>query len=216
MTANSYYDQNDYDNPIKYYIDFSSDALVVTNRITYFNMRLVPTTINYLNGTSRTIYQSEEMQTVVKLSLETNVLLTIVFKISPRQYTIEQMINYQPIVDVNNTRRMLDTTQTETVEKDNDSVLYQIFFILSQLGGFYSFLKLIFGSVINKLYESMLMVDLVNKYNEVSLEEKARIQDSQRVQQILVEEQKVAPRNLKNLNNSAYHEGGEDEANDGQ
>ena len=90
MTANSYYDQNDYDNPIKYYIDFSSDALIVTNRITYFNMRLAPTTINYLNKTSQTIYQSEEKQMMLEVNIETDGLLTMFFEISPKQYTIEQ------------------------------------------------------------------------------------------------------------------------------
>ena len=150
--------------------------LIVTNLITFHNMHLVPKTINYLNGTTQTIYRSEEKQIVFVVALEASNLLTIIFELSPKQYTIERIINYQPIVSTNNTRRMLDSTQTETVEKsdENDSVLYQMFFTLSQLGGFYSFLKLIFGSVINKLYESMLMVDLVNKYNQVSVQEKAR------------------------------------------
>ena len=176
MTVNSFYDQSDYNDPIKYYIQLSSDMLIVTNSVAFHNMHLVPTTINYLNGTTQTIYRSEEKQIIFDVALEANNLLTMIFEISPKQYTIEQTINYQPIVSINNTRRMLDTSQTETVEKsdENDSVLYQLFFILSQLGGFYSFLKLIFGSVINKLYESMLMVDLVNKCNQVSVQEKAR------------------------------------------
>ena len=161
---------------------------IEVNNSKIYQIQIVPTAINYLNETSQIIYQSKKLETISTTEYEPGFLLTMFFKISSEQYIIKQTINYQPTASTNNTRRMLDTTQTEAVEEnENHSILYQMFFILSQIGGFYSFLKLVFGSVINRIYDSMLMVDLVNKYNQIVRQTKLSKQQDQVPQSHLVE-----------------------------
>ena len=208
ITANSYYDHNDLLNPIKYTLDISPDTYIEVGYYKVFSVPIVPTTINYLNGTSTTIFETKQKEMLFSLELSNNVFIAYSLVISSEQYTIEQQINYQP---VSNARRMLDTTQTEVEEEEDNDAFYNLFFILSQLGGFYSFLQLILSPFLNKIYQSMLMVDLVNKFkhNEAkSMLNKSSIQITQRQ---LAEEQKIPSSSQVNHQTNLIHEGGKED-----
>ena len=209
LFANSYYDHNDPDEPIKFYLDISSDIYINANHYKIYTVPIVPTTINFLNGTSQTIYEAKQREIIISREIQDNRFMAFLFMISPEQYLIEQQINYQPVL---NSRRMLDTTQTETTERENNSFLYNLFFVLSQLGGFYSFLKLIFSSFLNKIYESMLMVDFVNKYKENEIKSKQKRKLNVRTQRQIVEEQKIPSGDQNDYQIDLNHEGGEDSA----
>ena len=129
ITANSYYDHNDLTNPIKYTLDISPGTFIEVNFYKHFSVPIVPTTINFLNDTSTTIFETKQTEILFSLELPSNVIISYSLTISSEQYTIKQQTNYQP---VSSARRMLDTTQTEVKEEDNDP-FYNLFFILYQL-----------------------------------------------------------------------------------
>ena len=210
ITANSYYDHNDLTNPIKYTLDISPGTFIEVNFYKHFSVPIVPTTINFLNGTSTTIFETKQKEILFSIELLSNVIISYSLTISSEQYTIEQQTNYQP---VSNARRMLDTTQTEIKEEDNDP-FYNLFFILSQLGGFYSFLHLILSPFLNKIYQSMLMVDLVNKLNENETKSKLNKSISIRAPRHVPEEQKMPSRSQINYQTNLIHEGGNEEVNE--
>ena len=99
--------------------------------------------------------------------------------------------------------RNLDTT-TQTVEENkNDGLLYTAFFIMAQLDGFYSFLKLVFGSIFNKIYEQMLLVDLLNRFKHASAKTDAdKIRRYQQAKAEIYEEEKKIQNNDQDLESS--------------
>ena len=205
ITVNSYYDHNDLTNPVKYTLDISPDTYVQVDYYKFYSVPIVPTTINYLNGTSATIFETRPRETIFSGQLSRIDYMAFQIVLSSEQYTIEQQINYQP---VSNAERMLDATQTEVKEEEDNDPLYNLFFILSQLGGFYSLLQLIFSPFINKIYQSMLMVDLINKHKENETKSKLKKAINQNAQGQLAEEQKILSRPQINNHTNLVHEGG--------
>ena len=93
ITASSYYDHNDLTNPIKYTLDISADTYIGTNYYKIYLVPIVPTTINYLNGTSTTIYETRPRETLFSQQLSSGILISYSLVISSEQYTIEQQIS---------------------------------------------------------------------------------------------------------------------------
>lgn len=62
-------------------------------------------------------------------------------------------------------------TQTDTTSKqnstDSQNLIFEIFFVMAQIGGFYSFLKMIFGSLLGIIQFDMLMITVLNAYNQL-------------------------------------------------
>ena len=46
-----------------------------------------------------------------------------------------------------------------------------MFFVMAQIGGLYSFCKMIFGSIINAVQYRMMLIDIINKFNQRRLTE---------------------------------------------
>ena len=211
ITVNSFYDHNDLTNPIKYTLDISAGTFIGIGYYKIYKVPIVPTVINYLNGTSTTIFNTRPRETVFSEEYSGKIFISFSLVISSEQYTIEQQINYQP---VSNDRRMLDTTQTEVKEEEDNDSLYNLFFILSQLGGFYSFLKLILSPFVNKIYQSMLMVDLVNKHKENETKSKLNKSTSQIAQGQSAEQHNMPLRSQVNHQTNLIHEGGKENINE--
>lgn len=88
----------------------------------------------------------------------------------PKQYKISQYNNYQPQLS-----RMLTATTTVTTETAGRTVIesekeekydepfYRAFFIMAQVGGFYSFLKLIFGGIYSLFLDRLMITEFINK-----------------------------------------------------
>ena len=182
-------------------------------------MPITPTLVRYLNGSSEYTYMTASPELKENhIGSPLFALLIGAIGITPEMYIIEQQLNYQPIL--NSTTRMLEgpstfgrnlDTTTQTVEEDkNDGFLYTTFFIMAQLGGFYSFLKLVFGSVFNKIYEHMLLVDLLNRFRYASAKNTAgktrRYQQQPRAQ--IHEEEKKLPNDNQDIESSILKEGG--------
>ena len=103
---------------------------------------------------------------------------------SPEKRIYEQYEIYTP-----NTRRMLDTTtvqnttntQTETnttknkvEEEKNEETLYYVFFVLSQIGGFWYLLKVVFGGFLSIFIENIQSVDFINSIKSLRHIEKQK------------------------------------------
>lgn len=88
----------------------------------------------------------------------------------PKRYKVSQYNNYQPQLS-----RMLTATTTVTTEtvgktvtesekeEKYDAPLYRAFFIMAQVGGFYSFLKLVFGSLYSLFLDKLMSTEFINK-----------------------------------------------------
>lgn len=59
--------------------------------------------------------------------------------------------------------RMLGDDSVKTKTEDD---VYKAFYVMAQIGGFYSFLSLLYRSVFSIFSFNMLMVSVINKYNE--------------------------------------------------
>lgn len=58
---------------------------------------------------------------------------------------------------------MLSDSSAET---KTDKDIYKMFYVMAQIGGFYSFLSLIYRSISGIFSFNMFMVSIINKYNE--------------------------------------------------
>ena len=80
---------------------------------------------------------------------------------------------------------------------------------MAQIGGLYSFFKLIFGSIINAVQHRMMLIDVINKYKHRNFEDSIKRKKIQRLGKVSQTEN-----NKINLNNipeedSKIHDGGE-------
>ena len=219
ITANTYYDHNDLENPIKGYIDMSPSFIVNFNELMQITVPVVPTLIQYLDHTTQYTYSSGYPEIYTQNLNSNGILLICSIKLIAEMYTVEQQISYQPIM--NNTRmldmqpdynRVLDsetTNTTKTVEEENHNFFDKTFFIMAQLGGLYSFFKLVFGSICNKIYQQMQTVDLLNRYNLANANKKThKMSKNRQISRIHIEEEKKSPNQGHDLELSVVNEGG--------
>ena len=81
---------------------------------------------------------------------------------------------------------------------------------MAQIGGLYSFCKMVFGSIINSVQYKMMLIDVINKYNH------RLVKDSIKRKKVKQLEKSLHNQNKRiNLNNphedSKIHDGGEEE-----
>jgi hypothetical protein len=164
MFSNSYYDHSDLADPIKKYLYTSNSIAMSIERFLLVAVDVVGTQVDYLNGTSDVIYRTDNVAFLTTAQPVPYLLGLIIIQATPEFYVYEQYENYQPVMD--EVRRNLDTVTVEEKEKGGKGPLYDLFFVMAQLGGFYSFLKLILGGIFEKCYNSMLLADLVNRFNK--------------------------------------------------
>ena len=85
-----------------------------------------------------------------------------------------------------------------------------MFFIMAQIGGLYSFFKLVFGSIINAIQYKMMLIDVINRYNNRRIEDSIKRRKSRQLEKALQHEKR-----LINLNNSPedskVNDGGEEQ-----
>lgn len=178
-----YYDHDDLDDPIKQYIEIYQPLFLDGSSSQFYTISIDETIVNFIDGSSTTFYDGGIPQVYSSdTSLLYNGSLVMTLQLSGEVYEINQMYDYQPIMD---DRRMLEdksrnleditttTTTTTTTEDVNDGFLYSAFFVMAQIGGFYAFLQLTIGSTVSYFYDKLLMVDILNKFNRLNLKTKA-------------------------------------------
>mmetsp|Transcript_25768 Transcript_25768/g.29671 ORF Transcript_25768/g.29671 Transcript_25768/m.29671 type:complete len:191 (+) Transcript_25768:756-1328(+) len=122
------------------------------------------------------------------------------FFISPKKTRIEEYILYQPqasrmleTASANTTSATTNSTKSVTIEAKevNSDALYQALHVMAQLGGLYSFLKLVFGSVLGVLYEKLMKMEIINALN--SKKDKKRVSRMNNYKTIDLQTSKIKP-----------------------
>ena len=101
------------------------------------------------------------------------------FVLSPKRYKIQEYLLYQPVNVTRNlnsdivsslpihpeTTKFDQTTNTSTSETKSESEdgLYNLLNILAKIGGFYSFMNLVFGAVAGFVNNTLMKVELINQ-----------------------------------------------------
>ena len=177
-TLNSYYDDKDATTPIKQYFDYHDYILISENVWKLMNVLIQPTQISFLNGTNTTIFETGE-KFIDSQNYISTYLFEIMFSLSPKRYKIQEYLLYQPVNVTRNlnsdivsslpiypeTTKFDQTTNTSTSEAKSKSedVLYNLLNILAKIGGFYSFLNLVFGAVAGFVNNTLMKVELINQ-----------------------------------------------------
>ena len=142
------------------------------------NVLIQPTQISFLNGTNTTIFETGE-KFIDSQNYISTYLFEIMFSLSPKRYKIQEYLLYQPVNVTRNlnsdivsslpiypeTTKFDQTTNTSTSEAKSKSedVLYNLLNILAKIGGFYSFLNLVFGAVAGFVNNTLMKVELINQ-----------------------------------------------------
>ena len=130
-----------------------------------------PTEIIYLNGTKQTIFETSDVYTDQQYS-DSTFKAGIYMNISPRKHRIEEYLLYQP----NNTTRTLSYLKADNPPQESinfvesttskESEEYQILHtlhILALIGGFYSFLNLMFGTITCFINDTFMKMEFINQ-----------------------------------------------------
>jgi len=94
-------------------------------------------------------------------------IFNLILKAEVTRYT--QYYSYENPTEA---RRLSSTevsvTKKQEKEEDNSNIIFQFFYVLSQLGGLYSFLACVLGIVLSPLIHNMFSKDLVYTMRSVS------------------------------------------------
>ena len=177
-TLNSYYDNSDATTPIKQYFDYHDYILISENVWKQMNVLIQPTQITFLNGTNTTIFETGE-NFIDSQNYVSSYLSEIMFTLSPKRYKIQEYLLYQPVNITRNlnsdivsslpiypeTTKFDQTTNTSTSETKSESEdgLYNLLNILAKIGGFYSFMNLVFGAAAGFVNNTLMKVELINQ-----------------------------------------------------
>ena len=85
-----------------------------------------------------------------------------------------------------------------------------MFFVMAQIGGLYSFFKMVLGSIVNGVQYKMMLLEIINKYNHRRIEDSIKRKKTKQLEKALLNQKnrinlKYAPEDSK------IHEGGEEE-----
>lgn len=159
---NTYYDSTDLEDPFKTYYEVTSD-LVFTDISITLSLILQPTTVILLNEEETIVWGSQ-----LEIYLQENfgsVISALSFNVDTKIETVEQVTSYEISPSE---RRLLSNNSTDS-SSNNDvktaNGVYYCFILMAQIGGFYSFIKLVLTMLTSKLVRVMMQIDLVNKVN---------------------------------------------------
>ena len=72
------------------------------------------------------------------------------------------MLDTTTVQNTTNTETETNTTKNKVEEEKNEETLYYVFFILSQIGGFWYLLKIVFGGFLGIFIENIQSADFIN------------------------------------------------------
>ena len=142
IVANTYFDFSDMDDPVKTYVKYSQSIPYRSDRQTRIEMSIKPSEIRYLDGSTDMVYELTHTNHLQRLN-PSYIFGIIDFKFGP-YYEVYQ----------------LEEDFAENLEKE----VHHPIFIMAQIGGLYSFLKLIFDIIIAPIYKKTLIMQIINSY----------------------------------------------------
>ena len=166
-----YYDPDNYNNPVKYRINAELGTYLILNQTDNYHFKVKGNVVNMLNGVTREFYTTE--LGIHDFNYEPTIKdLNYTFMLNHEYTQYDQYIDYE----ISPTARRLDS-ESSSVNYDIIPGHYFMFYIMSQLGGLYVFLHLIFGLLMNKWTEQHLKQTLMNElYSSIEAKSKSRSQ----------------------------------------
>ena len=83
-------------NPIKHYFDYHSYITFDNNQWKTYIVMIQPTQITFLNGTTTTVFESEQTYSDNFISNSLKYYCDMTITLSPRRYNIQEYVLYQP------------------------------------------------------------------------------------------------------------------------
>ena len=85
-----------------------------------------------------------------------------------------------------------------------------MFFIMAQIGGLYSFLKMVFGTIINAIQHKMMLIEIINRYNHRRVEDSVKRRKTKQLEKALQHHNRlINPENVPE--DSKINDGGEEQ-----
>ena len=180
---------------IEQYLDYS--YLIHFNYDWYFKgiLEITPTELVFKNGTTKMIYESSRFTKELEYRPNWYAYGDVFIVIGPKKVRIVESETYVPKTSprllnsdsestLMNTKTFSGTTtqsNSSEGESKSGSVIYRILSLMSQIGGFAYFIKLVFGTLLGFFYENFQVAEFVNmiKFTRHVLDKKqARIYNS--------------------------------------
>ena len=186
-----YYDPDDYNDPVKYRLNLEYIEYFTMNRLDEYIFNVQRHVVNMLDG-SKTFFKTE-LATHNFLEGAVHRIHYSVFTLHPEFIQYDQYVDYR----ISPTTRRLNSNSSSK----NDSIMpgyYFAFYIMSQLGGLYVFLHLMFGLLMNRWTEQHLKQTLMNElYSSIEAKSKSRnqalSQQTERNRSVKVSPDNVSP-----------------------
>ena len=163
-TYNSYYDSSNLQSPIQKYFD--DKYTYKLSSIPYIQLDITQTDILYTTGEVQSIYESGELiETKAYFTSPDPTIAALDFYLSPKYYQIQQKVEYEytnssSATDSNSTRLLSSnsTSSTSTLSQSvSDRNEFYFLFVMAQVGGLYSFLRLVCGAIVAVFSENWLL-----------------------------------------------------------
>ena len=183
IIANTYFDYSDIDSPVKTYLKSLPIYKFELDRYLSIDMSIKTSEIRHLNGNTDMVYELTDIEEYYW----TDSL--------PNLFSLR--INFGPYYDVYQLKE-------DSAENLKNEVHHPVF-IMAQIGGIYSFLKLIVDIIVAPIYKKILIFQIINTY-------KARRQYHQQKSQWFSQ----SPQEFvgSNKEESKMHEGGSSDENE--
>ena len=163
-TYNSYYDSSNLQSPIQKFVEDRYGYKLSSNP--FVQLEITQTDILYTTGEVQSIYESGETIETEILSTSSDPTIAVFdFYLSPKYYQIQQKVEYEytnsSIATDSNSTRLLSSNSTSSTSILSQSVSdrneFYFLFVMAQVGGLYSFLRLVCGAIVAVFSENWLL-----------------------------------------------------------
>ena len=166
VTVEGYYDPDDYDNPVKYTIGYDYTNYIRVQEFDMIYIKVKRNLVNMMDGSTKVFYNTEFIRST-STELGNYAFFHRVFSLNHEYTQYDQFVNYQ----ISESRRMLAADNSAS-DEDIMPSYYFIVYAMSQFGGLYTFLHLLFGCFMNRWTEQSLNQEIANtllsKFDEKS------------------------------------------------
>ena len=187
LLVEGYYDHTSQSDPVKYKLNLFNPLDIQFNFSVTKTYKMKQNKVKKLDGSIEQ-FVSYEAKEVLYYDLNTSILASFYFEMDDNYDYYETYIDYQPVID-SSTRNL--EQQESSDNKDLMSGGYFAFFMMAQMGGLYTFLKLVFGLFVNHFNTQSLYHAILNQVHESNINSKEEENDHSE-----------SDKNLKNKENS--------------
>ena len=168
VTVEGFYDHTSQNNPVKYKFTRPHQVYLNFGRYIIKSLNLKQNRVKQLDG-SIELFVSYENGIESNVVADSQFLSTFIFEMADNYDYYETYIDYQPVINSSLRNLQQDESSTRNLEqeessssKDLMSSEYFAFFVMAQMGGLYTFLKLVFGLFVHHFNTQSLNHNIMN------------------------------------------------------